>query len=147
VSVTCRYTLPNPGPLLHFSPPRGAEPRTPPLLCLPASTSKVAGCRSHALFSPPLPHSSAHGHVSGARSPPFPSSRPSRRPSHRGPHRLSTATVAVSPPPPMVRPTYPPPLPYLQPPSPLSSSPAGLGANRSHRRPSLQRGPHRAPPH
>jgi hypothetical protein len=65
-----------------FSPPRSVEPRTP---------------------TPPLPPlqkapAHGHGHVSGARSPPFPASHPRRRPSHRGPHRLPITAVTVSPP-------------------------------------------------
>jgi hypothetical protein len=76
---------------------------------------------------------------------PWPSmhaSHPRRRPSNRGPRRVSDRRH-----PPTVRPTNPPPFPYSEPPSPLLSSPAALEASRSRRRPSLQEGPRRAPPH
>jgi hypothetical protein len=49
------------------------------------------------------------------------------------PDAFSTAAVTVSPPPPMVRPTNPPPLPVLELPSPPSSSPVAPGASRSRR--------------
>jgi hypothetical protein len=58
---------------------------------------------------------------------------------------FSSATVVVVPPP-LVRPTNPPPFPDLEPPSPLSSSPAAPGTSRSHRQPSLRRGRRRTEP-
>jgi hypothetical protein len=127
----------------HGAAPRAPSPypifsstrhRTPDPHPSPASASKGARSRaaSHCtLFSsPPL--------VSVTRTPPFPASHPRWRPSHRGPHHISNRR---QPPPPMVRPAYPPPFPYLGSLSPLSSSPAAPGASRSRRRPSLKRGP------
>jgi hypothetical protein len=80
-----------PWTLLRFSPPHGAEPRTP---TPPLPPLQKATATAHSSLPPSL--SSAHGHTSDTHSPPFLASRPRRRTSHRGPHRLSTAVVVVS---------------------------------------------------
>jgi hypothetical protein len=127
-SVSCQSMSPNPAPLslphflLHAASHPGPHPTRPLPPPPPLQKEPTAVLRS-LLFPPPL-LSSAHGHTSVTRSPPFPASPPHWWLSHRGPHRI--------PPLPTVRPAYPPPLPYLGPLSPLSSSPVALGASWSH---------------
>jgi hypothetical protein len=134
-SVPCRSTSLNHDPLstlfiFHAAP----HPGPPPLHYLPRLRFKRSRPSCHALFSfsPYLP--STHGHASVTRRLPFRASHPHRRPSRRGPrcifdhrHRRFFS--------PMVRPTNPPPFPYLGPPSPLSSSLAAPEASRSRHPP------------
>jgi hypothetical protein len=119
--------------------------RTPDPHPSPAPVSKGAGRCACTLFSSPLallrpwPHK-RHTLPSFSRLLSTPVIEPPWSSSHFRPPLLPFL-------PPIVRPAYPPPLPYFGPPSPLSSSLAAPRASRSCRRPSLRRGPHRTSPH
>jgi hypothetical protein len=128
----CRSTSLNPRPLLRFSPPRGAEPRSPPLPCLPCLRFKRRRppCTCSLLFFPRSPPPTTMWVIHAPLLfPPL---------VHAG-DRVAVVLIAFRPrplpflPPPTVRPAYLPPLPYLGPPSPLSSSSVAPGASRSHR--------------
>jgi hypothetical protein len=118
-----------------FSPPRSAEP---PPLPSPASPSLLQKAPAAVPALSSLP----------PRSPPPTATRAVHAPLLLPPlihaddratavliaFRLPSLPFCTS----TMRHAYPPPLPYLGPPSPLSSSPTARGASRSRHRPSLQ---------